>query len=78
MPIIVKPISAMLTTDKDMFGKSDPYTICIIGNEKQQTKAHSGGGKNPQWMDTLCFNSMDQFMKVQVYDKDTFSDDMIG
>jgi hypothetical protein len=78
MVIIIKPISAQLTKDKDMFGKSDPYCVIQVGQEKQQTKPHSGGGKSPQWMDTLQFQSQDSLMRVAVFDKDTFSDDLIG
>lgn len=78
MPLIVRPISANLTTDKDFLGKSDPYCIITIGSEKQRTRTCSGGGKSPQWTDTFQFNSTDQMLRVQVWDDDTFSDDMIG
>ena len=85
MPLIVKPISAILTKDKDFLGKSvcsffmqDPYCIIQIGNEKQTTRTCSGGGKSPQWTDTFQFNSTDKTLRVQVLDDDTFRDDMIG
>ena len=86
MPLIVKPISAQLVKDKDLFGKSvsfasiqDPYCVIKVGNEKQTTRACNGGGKQPSWTDTFSFSSTDQLMRVEVWDKDTFSkDDLIG
>lgn len=50
----------------------------MIGSEKQRTKAHSGGGKSPQWYDTLQFQNKDSLMRVQVYDDDFGKDDLIG
>lgn len=78
MVLIIKPINAQLITDKDMFGKSDPYCVIIIGSQKQRTKAHSGGGKQPQWQDTLQFQTQDSLMRVQVYDDDWGKDDLLG
>ena len=46
--------------------------------EKQRTQAHNGGGKKPQWSDTLQFQSSDQLMKVEVWDADIGNDDLIG
>ena len=57
----------------------DPYVVCIIGNEKKRGAAHNGGGKKPQWQDTFVFQAAGaSLMNVQVWDKDTFSDDMVG
>lgn len=50
----------------------------MIGSQKQRTKAHSGGGKSPQWYDTLQFNTNDSVMRVVVYDDDWGKDDLIG
>jgi len=52
--------------------------VCTIGHEKQRTKTHQGGGKKPQWYDTLQFQSNGSFMKVEVYDDDFGKDDFIG
>jgi Ca2+-dependent lipid-binding protein len=53
--------------------------VCIIGQEKQVGQKASGSGTSPQWSDTFVFNSKDQLMRVEVWDKDTFSsDDLIG
>lgn len=56
----------------------DPYCIVFLGNEKQRSKTCSGGGKEPSWTDTFIFNKNEQLLRVQVWDDDTFSDDMIG
>ena len=78
MSLIIKPISAILTKDMDLFGKMDPYVVCIVGQEKKRTKTHQGGGKKPNWTDTLTFSSQSQLMKVQVYDDDFGKDDFVG
>ena len=78
MSLIVKPISAMLTKDTDWIGKMDPYVVCQISGEKHRTKTHKGGGKKPQWMDTLTFNTQGSVMSVSLYDDDFGKDDFIG
>lgn len=78
MTLVVKPISGMLTKDTDLFGKMDPYVVCKIGNEQKRTKTHKGGGKKPQWMDTLTFMSKGTVMTVAAYDDDFGKDDFIG
>jgi hypothetical protein len=80
MSIIIKPISGMLTKDTDMFGKMDPYVVCMIGQQKQRTATHSGGGKKPQWQTTLQFQvqQMESVMRVAVFDDDLGKDDLIG
>ena len=85
MTLVVKPISAMLTKDMDLFGKmvtfeikQDPYVVCTIGQERKRTKTHNGGGKKPQWTDTLVFNTTGQMMKIAVYDDDFGKDDFVG
>jgi Ca2+-dependent lipid-binding protein len=52
--------------------------VCCIGNERKRTKTHSGGGKKPQWTDTLVFNTKDNIMRVSVYDDDLGKDDLVG
>jgi hypothetical protein len=53
--------------------------IISIGNQKQKSKVHQGGGKNPQWTDTFQFQAMgNQFMKLELYDRDILKDDFIG
>ena len=56
----------------------DPYCVIFIGQEKQRTKTCKGGGKSPQWSDTLAFNSQDSMLRVTLYDDDFGKDDLIG
>ena len=49
-----------------------------LGQEEQRTMTCNGGGKSPQWTDTLQFQSTDSMLRIEVWDKDTFSDDLIG
>ena len=52
--------------------------MVIVGQEKQRTQKHSGGGKSPQWTTTLQFNSHDSMCRVQVFDDDLGKDDLMG
>ena len=53
--------------------------IISIGIQKQKSKVHKGGGKNPQWVDTFQFQAMgNQVMKVELWDHDLIKDDFIG
>jgi hypothetical protein len=78
MVFIIKPVSAQLVKDHDFFGKSDPYCVITIGQERQRTKTHQGGGKKPLWYDTLQFQSNGTIMKVEIFDEDVGRDDLIG
>lgn len=85
MPLIVKPISAQLNKDGDFFGKAvqdfliqDPYCVVLVGQEKQRSEKHSGGGKQPHWNSTLQFQSTDSILRVQVWDDDLGKDDLMG
>lgn len=50
----------------------------IIGNQKFQTKPHSGGGKTPKWNETFKFDANVAELKVQVFDDDIGKDDLHG
>lgn len=78
MVFIIKPIAADLTGDHDIIGKSDPYCIILIGDQKYQTKAHNGGGTSPKWTEVFTFNGVSNELKVQVYDEDVGKDDFYG
>lgn len=57
----------------------DPYCLVFIGNQRQKTRTHNEGGKQPSWGDTLNFtvNGPAQ-MGVQVWDEDNLADDIVG
>ena len=78
MTFYVKPISALLTRDTEMFSNMDPYVVVMIGNEKRKTKTHKEGGKKPKWDGVLSFRTNSNYMTVTVYDQDTFTDDVVG
>lgn len=59
----------------------DPFVSVTIGNNKQRTQAHQGGGKNPRWMNTLTFNgvtSNERLMRIAVFDEDVTTNEMVG
>lgn len=57
----------------------DPYVVVNIEGNKQKTKTHNSGGKNPRWEETLRFKiTKEQEMKIAVYDEDMTSDDLVG
>jgi hypothetical protein len=69
--------------DTNTIGKQDPYVKVSIGKEKQKTKVHNSGGKNPVWEQAILFNInttdvKKDIVKFEVYDKETVSDDFIG
>jgi hypothetical protein len=77
--LIVKPISAKLKRDTETFGKMDPFCKVKIGSSEQETRVHQNGGKFPAWTDTLAFQrGNESLMTVQIWDKDTFNNDLIG
>lgn len=79
--LILRPVAAKLTKSKDWFTKMDPYLIIQVGNQKQRTKTHKNGGKNPSWQDSFAFEltGHEAMLNVMCYDKDVFtSDDFIA
>ena len=55
MQITVRPINASLIRDTETFTRMDPYCVVVIGNQRQKTRTHNEGGKQPNWNDTLNF-----------------------
>ena len=79
MQVVVKPLSASLTHDTETFSRMDPYVVCVINGQRQKSRVHQEGGKQPRWNDTLIFNiSNFSGMNVQVWDEDMVVDDLIG
>lgn len=58
----------------------DPYVVIYYGGDRKQSTVKEEGGRNPRWGDSFQFmRTGDTVLRVQVWDKDTFSaDDMIG
>jgi hypothetical protein len=80
MSLTVKPISANLKKGRQhLFFHIDPYVECIVGNERQKSKADWNAGKEPRWLDTFSFTAGSPLMRVVLYDKDRITrDDMLG
>lgn len=57
----------------------DPYIVAVVGNQKQRSSTIKGGGKRPVWKnDKFTFVAKHPVMTVNVYDEDTFEDDLVG
>jgi hypothetical protein len=65
---------------KDTFGSSDPYVKLACGGKKFQTKVVKNC-LNPTFNEQFTFFVADpncEQLRIEVYDSDTFSDDIIG
>ena len=82
MSLILAPINAALTRNTELFYTNmDPYCIIKVHDVIKKTKVAHNQGKHPKWDDTFKFklNSIHTEVKIDVYDKDTFTkDDLIG
>ena len=77
--LILKPTTARLFRDCDTFSKMDPFIKFVLGSTTSKTKTHEGGGKKPNWNDTLTFTvAKDTTLDILVYDEDPASDDLVG
>eukprot|EP00917_Polyrhabdina_sp_WS-2016_P026673 GHVP01057167.1.p1 GENE.GHVP01057167.1~~GHVP01057167.1.p1 ORF type:complete len:3422 (+),score=599.59 GHVP01057167.1:195-10268(+) len=66
-------------TDKDTFGKMDPYCKVLLGNQTQRTPHIQGGGSNVEWNTKVQVNyDGSQHLRVEVWDDDTGRDDFVG
>ena len=76
----MRPQSARLTIDTEMFGKMDPYCKIQVGGNTQQTKVAHNAGKTPVWSDVMTYRlNNDSQMTITLYDKDHLTkDDLLG
>ena len=72
-------IEAKLDRSTEMFGKQDPFAELSIRLQKFKTKTHEDGAKAPVWNETTTMDILDtsEVMKVQVFDEDITSNDLI-
>ena len=78
---VIRPMTANLFQDKDLFTKMDPYVTLKINGHKKKTSIHRSGGKKPVWKDEFQFdlNGISDLLRVTVKDHDRFKwDDHIG
>lgn len=74
--LTVRPIAAQLTKDQDWFGRQDPYCVIEVGSQKQRSRTHTDGGKNPSWNDSLSFQiNGEQQVHISVFDRDILTRD---
>lgn len=72
--LIVRPKSATLTHDTEVFGKMDPFINVMIGNQKHTSAVAKDAGKTPSWCDQFNFKIMnDTMLTFTIYDYDTMS-----
>ncbi|GJJ72987.1 hypothetical protein EMPS_05345 [Entomortierella parvispora] len=77
--LYVKLNSASKLTDKDLFGKSDPFIEMWL-EKAYKHRSKDTKGLNPIFNETFCFyvRSGQNKLYVRAVDKDTFSNDKIG
>lgn len=69
--LIVRPQSAELLHNRDLFHKMDPYCVCNVAGQQKQTSVAKRQGKTPKWNDTLEFNvGGEHTLALTLYDKD--------
>ena len=74
-------IEGNLQRDTEKFGKMDPYFL--IEDQKKnvyRTPTMQDVGKNPKWNHTLevPIESLDEILRIAVYDEDIINDTLIG
>jgi len=66
-------------SEKDFFGRQDPYCIIRCGNQVFRTRTHVDGGKNPVWNQTFPFNVVSENSAfITIMDSDEGDDDFVG
>jgi serine/threonine-protein phosphatase 2B regulatory subunit len=68
--LTIRVISGSNLASSSFVGKVNPYAICKIGTQEQQTKVVPDGGKKPVWGDTFDFSiSSEKELNLRVMDK---------
>jgi len=74
--LIVRPMSAKLTYDTEVFGKMDPYAVIKCGTQTFKTKSANDMGKTPVWHEMFEIQIQGQdSLQVSIFDKDVGSED---
>lgn len=56
----------------------DPYCLVNVGYEYKRTTTKDEAGFHPVWNEMLFFLNYDTKMRLQVFDADLITDDLIG
>ena len=75
----IEVVKAKLDRSTEMWGKQDPFAELSIRMQKFKTKTHTDGAKAPVWNESTTMDVLDpsEVMKVQVFDEDMTSNDLI-
>ena len=75
----IEVVEAKLDRSTEMWGKQDPFAELSIRMQKFKTKTHTDGAKAPVWNESTTMDVLDpsEVMKVQVFDEDMTSNDLI-
>ncbi|MFI5476602.1 hypothetical protein ACIA6D_41295 [Streptomyces cacaoi] len=78
--VAVTVVGARGLTNKDgLLGKSDPYAVVRMGNQRYQTASKTDAGASVEWNQTFTLLAEPgQELQVDVYDDDLLRDDVIG
>lgn len=69
--LTIRPLTANLTRDTEIFGTMDPYCKIILGNQKISGEVCRNGGKHPSWEDTLVLRRISEpSCVIEVKEKD--------
>ncbi|MCO5602284.1 hypothetical protein L7F22_056413 [Adiantum nelumboides] len=52
--------------DVEFLGKSDPFAVMCVGDQKQKSKVVKGGGKSPVWNESFLFEIPDGPHELQI------------
>ena len=78
--LLVKVFEAQLEHNTELIGQMDPFIKLSHNGHSVSSKVISGGGKNPQWHETLSVpvESLDGELIINCYDKDLLGRELIG
>ncbi|KAJ1655502.1 hypothetical protein IWQ61_004759 [Dispira simplex] len=67
-------------TNRDFFGKQDPFLEFTLGTIKKRTRVDKKGGCNPKWKEDLVFDVPHDVksLTMRCFDRDVSSNDDIG
>lgn len=77
--LLVNLVSAKLTRDTETFGNMDPYCKVSLGAQIKRSQVRNSAGKTPAWHQILAFSrTMEDSIRIEVWDKDLVTDDLVG
>jgi len=70
--LTLRPLSAKLTRNTELFGTMDPYCKVVMGKQKVQSEVCENGGKNPHWESSFLVlkRTTEPVCEVEIKEKD--------